>query len=220
MRRHVSAAPETDFVTAVVSAPYFDDPDVFDIPEDEPPALYQPDEFDTPSRQRRRSLAAWYISSLLAVALLFIGYGGYCAANLLGVAVRAAARQGAETPTALAATVCNDLVHQNYGDLVAHIDHDPAPPAVTDSFDPIITTQTLQALDRSDGPVTSCSAQPLNVSQANPLSGVSGPDGATRVLLVIWRSGISQPIGAVLITRQGPTGAWLIERDSSFLLSK
>jgi hypothetical protein len=91
---------------------------------------------------------------------------------------------------------------------------------VTDSFDPIVTMQALQALDRTEGPVTSCSAQPLSASQANPLNGVSGPDGATRVLLVMWRSGTPQPIGAVLITRQGPTGAWLLERDSSFLLAK
>jgi hypothetical protein len=175
--------------------------------------LYSKDGKKSP-RQGARALP--YIAGLLAAALLGIGLASYFAANLLGGAVRAAARRGAETPAALAATVCNELIHQDYGDLMSRVDPDPAPPVVTDAFDATATTQRLQTLDHNGGPVTSCSAQPLDSSQ---VASASGLDGATRLLLVMWRSGTPQPITAVLITRQGPIGAWLIERDSSFLLA-
>ena len=168
------------------------------------------------SRRHARPGAFPLIAMGLAVALLGIGVASYLAASLLGGVMRAAARSGAETPAALAATVCGDLIHQNYTDLVARVNPDPAPPAVTGSFDASATTQRLHALDGADGPVTACSASPLEASDVAP---PAGPDGATRLLLTLTRAGTPRPIAAVLITRQAPDGAWRIARDSSFLLA-
>jgi hypothetical protein len=165
----------------------------------------------TARRNRFRLIAA-----ALAVVALLIGVASYGAASLLGDAVRASARRGAETPAALAATVCSDLIHQDYSDLMARIDTAAAPPAVTSSFDAQALTQRLHALDAADGPVSSCAATPLSASEvALP----AGPDGATRLLLTLGRAGTPLPIAAVLITRLSPEGAWVVERDSSFLLA-
>jgi hypothetical protein len=175
---------------------------------------------DTPSarktgaRRKTRQGAFPLIALALAVALVGIGVASYFAASLLGNAVRAAERRGAETPAALAATVCGDLIHQNYGDLVARVDPNAAPPAATGPFDASATAQRLHTLDQADGPVISCSASPLAASEITP---PAGPDGATRLLLTVWRAGTPRPIAAVLITRLSPNGAWVIERDSSFL---
>lgn len=156
------------------------------------------------------------IAAALAVALVGIGVASYFAASLLGEGVRISARHGAETPTALAATVCSDLIHQNYSDLVARVDSANAPPAVTTPFDASALTKQLHTLDQEDGPVIACSVAPLAASDVAP---ASGPDGATRLLLTLARSDTPQPIAAVLITRLGPDGAWIVERDSSFLLA-
>ena len=156
------------------------------------------------------------VAGSLAVALILIGVASYFAATLLGEAVRAAARRGAETPSALAATVCADLIHQNYGDLVARVDANPAPPAATGPYDASALTQRLHTLDRENGPVVSCSAAPLDANQVDALG---GSDHAARLLLTLGRSGTPRPIASVLITRISPEGAWFIERDSSFLLA-
>jgi hypothetical protein len=166
--------------------------------------------------KRARSGPFPLVAGSLAVALLLIGVASYFAATLLGEAVRASARRGAETPSALAATVCADLMHQNYGDLVAHVDPSPAPPAATGPYNANVVTQRLHTLDRENGPVTSCSAAPLEPSQVDA-PGV--PDRATRLLLTRGRSGTPRPIASVLITRMSPEGAWVIERDSSLLLA-
>jgi hypothetical protein len=167
-------------------------------------------------RKRARRGPFPLVAGSLAVALLLIGVASYFAATLLGEAVRASARRGAETPSALAATVCADLMHQNYGDLVAHVDHNPAPPAATEPYDANALTQRLHTLDREDGPVVSCAAAPLDPSQVDA-SGA--PDHATRLLLTLGRSGTPRPIASVLITQMSPEGAWVIERDSSLLLA-
>lgn len=168
--------------------------------------------------ERRATYPAFpYIAGALAAALIAIGIASYLAANLLGGAVRAAARRGAETPAALAATVCHDLTQRDYTDLVARIDPNPAPPAITStSLDASAMANHLMALDGADGHVTSCAAQPLTTGQ---VALTPGPDGATRLLLTIWRENTPRPIAAVLITRQSPDSAWLVERDSSFLLA-
>ncbi len=167
-------------------------------------------------KRKARRNAFPLIATSLVVALLGIGVASYFAASLLGGAVRAAARRGAETPAALAATVCGDLTHQNYSDLVARVDPGAAPPAATGPFDASALVQRLHTLDREGGPVTSCAVTPLDASEVAP---ASGPDGATRLLLTMGRAGTPQPIAAVLITRQSSDGAWLVERDSSFLLA-
>ena len=167
-------------------------------------------------KPRARRSAFPLVAAALAVALVSIGFASYFAASLLGEEVRASARRGAETPTALAATVCSDLIHQNYSDLMARVDSAAAPPAVTAPFDASALTQRLHTLDQEGGPVISCSAAPLAASDVAP---ASGPDGATRLLLTIGRAGTPRPIAAVLITRISPEGAWVVERDSSFLLA-
>ncbi|HEU0028030.1 MAG TPA: hypothetical protein VFQ25_13025 [Ktedonobacterales bacterium] len=156
------------------------------------------------------------VAGALAAALLLVGVASYFAASLLGDAVRVSARRGAETPSALSATICADLIHQNYGDLVARVDPKPAPPAATGAFDAGALTQQLHTLDRENGPVISCAAAPLD---PNLVDLPNGPDGALRLLLTLGRSGTPRPIAAVLITRTSPEGAWVIERDSSFLLA-
>jgi hypothetical protein len=167
-------------------------------------------------RERGRLDLFPLIAGSLAVALLLVGAASYFAASLLGEAVRAAARRGAETPTALAATICDDLIHQNYSDLAARVDARPAPPAATGPFDASALAQRLHTLDQADGPVISCSAAPLDPSEVDL---PAGADGATRLLLTLGRAGTPRPIAAVLITRLSPEGAWVIERDSSFLLA-
>lgn len=179
----------------------------------------QPDaKSDTGKKARRKGRPSAFplIALALAVALIGIGIASYFAANVLSEAVRAAARRGVETPAALATTVCGDLIHQNYSDLVARVDPTAAPPAATGPFDAGALTQRLHTLDQEGGPVVSCSAAPLAASDVAP---ASGPDGATRLLLTLWRAGTPQPISAVLITRQSLDGAWVVERDSSFLLA-
>lgn len=156
------------------------------------------------------------IAALLAIAMLGIGGASYSAASVLDTAVRAALLRGAETPAALAATICGDLMRQNYSDLVTRVDPNAAPPAATGPLDASALTQRLHTLDQEGGPVTSCSAAPLDPSAVAP---ASGPDGATRLLLTLGRAGTPRPIAAVLIMRRGPDGAWLVERDSSFFIA-
>ena len=173
----------------------------------------------SPRRDGRRTAsrgAAGPITLALVVAMALIGVAGYYAAGILGGAMRAAARRGAETPTALARTVCADLVHQDYSDLMGRVDSAPAPPAVTAAFDAQALTAQLQRIDTRDGRITSCVAAPLAASDVAP---PAGADGATRLLMTIWRAGAIQPVTAVLITRLSPDGAWIVERDSSFLLA-
>ncbi len=188
---------------------------MLDIPPDIEPET-RPEAASDAKPKLRRPYSFLFIATPLAGALLGIGLASYFAASLLGGAVRASARRGAETPAALAATVCGDLIHQNYSDLVGRVDPNPAPPAATGPFDASALTRQLHTLDREGGPVTSCSAAPLAASQIT-LS--PGSDGATRLLLTIWRAGTPLPIASVLITRLSPDGAWVIERDSSFLLA-
>lgn len=168
-----------------------------------------------PKRWKPNPSAFLLIALALVVALAGVGFASYAAATALGHVARAAARRGAETPSALAATVCADFLHQNYDDLIPRVDPKPAQPAATGGFDASATLARLRTIDQRDGPVSSCTATRLDASQTDPQN---GPDGATRLLLVMWRVG--DPIASVLITRQDPdTGAWLIERDSSFLLA-
>ncbi len=179
----------------------------------------QPDAIfvDVKAARRKGSGSAFlFVAAALALALFGIGVASYFAASVLSEAVRAAARRGVETPAALANTVCGDLMHQNYSDLMNRVDPAVAPPAVTTPFDASALTQRLHTLDQEGGPVISCSAASLAASDIAP---ASGPDGATRLLLTLSRAGTLQPIAAVLITRQSPDGAWLVERDSSFLLA-
>lgn len=173
-------------------------------------------QLDAPQKRRVNTpfLTFTLIALALAVALVGVGIGGYYAANLLGSAVRAAARQGAETPSALAGTVCADFLQQNYDDLMARIDPDPAPPAATGAFNASATAKRLRAIDQRDGPVSSCTPTRLDKTQT---TAQSAPDGATRLLLVMWRVG--EPTASVLITRQDADGAWRVERDSAFLLA-
>ncbi|HEX9036152.1 MAG TPA: hypothetical protein VF808_04095 [Ktedonobacterales bacterium] len=171
-------------------------------------------ELESQPKSRPSRTAFLLISTALAIALIGIGVASYFAANLLGGAVRAAARRGAETPSALAATVCADFLHQNYDDLLARVDPNPAAPAATGAFDAGAVSQRLRAMDQRDGPVSYCSPTRLDASQVDP---TNGPDGATRLLLVMWRVGV--PNASVLVTRLGPDGAWLVERDSAFLLA-
>ena len=166
------------------------------------------------ARAKGSPLAFTVIAVALAVGLVAVGVGGYYAASLLSGAVRAAARQGAETPSALADTVCADFLNQNYDDLIARVDPNPAPPAATGAFDAAAAARRLRAIDQRDGPVSSCTPTRLDDSQ---ITIQSAPDGATRLLLVMWRVG--DPIASVLVTRQDADGAWRIERDSAFLLA-
>lgn len=154
-----------------------------------------------------------YVTLALLLLLLAVGAAGYEAATLLRFAITPAGAGANDTAADAAALVCDDLQTQRYSRLVALIDPQPLPPSITTTFNAGATAQRLAALDTSQGRVVACGYSPY------PSGGVVTTPGMTSYKLTLRRANAAAPVAGALILRQSGTAGWLIERDSSFLIT-
>jgi hypothetical protein len=143
---------------------------------------------------------AWRLSLLLAIALSLAALAAVGVDRVLSFSLR--------TPTATdeASLACAYLLNGDYDALASQMD--PAPDgASTGRFDPAAFAADLRAQDARDGRVTSCALRQME------------PDAGAQVVIyamTVRRTGLSYPLGSLVVVRHEADGRWLLARASTF----